>query len=211
MDKIFWQEPVATAAYLINRTTTSILPDDVVPAQIWFGQKPELSKIKIFGCLSYVHIPAENRHNKFDKRSQKMYLIGYTNNGYHLWNPQEERILVARNVIFDETKMFGTRKQQEKVTIHDDDVTDVEDNDSESINSNQEDPVENYEDIVNKSERPRRTMQVPKHFEDYDLNYDNSSDSYDEGMIALFIESIPLHKTSRMPCHKVGKKLYKMN
>ncbi|XP_030763700.1 uncharacterized protein LOC115888206 [Sitophilus oryzae] len=82
-------------------------------------------------------------------------------------------------------------EQQEKVTIHDDDVTDAEDNDSESINSNQEDPeVENYEDIVNKSERPRRTIQVSKHFEDYDLNYDNSSDRYDEGMIALFIESI---------------------
>lgn len=56
--------------------------------------KTELVKNKnIWMCLSSVHIPAENQYNKLDKRSKKTYLVGYTHNGYRVWDAEEQCVL----------------------------------------------------------------------------------------------------------------------
>lgn len=181
MDKSFWEEAVSTSIYLTNRTLTSTLPENKVPAEIWYGHKPDLFKIRIFGCLSYVHIPAENRKNKLDKRSQKMYLVGYTNNGYRLWDPDEKRVIAARNVVFDETKMCGISngisKQEEKNIIEHKDGDPKE-------NSSEETDTEMYESPERRNERPMRIKRTPRYLNDYELNKDNN-----EGMMAaLFVE-----------------------
>lgn len=84
MDKIFWGEAVRAAVYLINRTETSALPKGVLPAEIWYGCKQDLRKIKLFGCIAYNFIPKEDRKSKLDARSEKLIMIGYADNGYRL-------------------------------------------------------------------------------------------------------------------------------
>lgn len=74
--KSFWSEAVLAAVYLINRSPTSALQDKV-PAELWYGKRPDLRKLRIFGSIAYLHIPKEIVGGKFESRSKKCHVIGY--------------------------------------------------------------------------------------------------------------------------------------
>ena len=61
--KMFWPEAVLKAVYLINRSPTSALKNKV-PAEIWYGQRPNLGKLKVFGCVAYLHTRPRRRQGK---------------------------------------------------------------------------------------------------------------------------------------------------
>ncbi|XP_063230709.1 copia protein isoform X1 [Bacillus rossius redtenbacheri] len=101
--KEMWGEAIMTATYLTNRLATSALPNGIVPAERWYNHKPDLSKIKVFGCPAYSFIHKEDRDGgKLSDRSKRLFLTGYCDNGYRLWNPEKKNVEFARNVIFDE-------------------------------------------------------------------------------------------------------------
>ena len=85
MPNKFWAEAVATAAYLRNRTTTSANEEQLTPFEKWYGHKPNISHLKVFGCAAYSLIPSTERR-KLDKKAQRMCFIGYSKNpkGYRL-------------------------------------------------------------------------------------------------------------------------------
>lgn len=168
LTKEFWKEAVGTSIYLINRTKTSAIKDGRTPAEIWYNTKPNLDKIRVFGCKAYVHIPKEDRNGKLDSRSKPMIMIGYTNNGYRLFDIEKEKIVLARNVVFDETikpiEIIQIRidteneEQPEKNETNDN----LKQQDCESSKENEDDEKEN-------SKRPQRKRQPPLRFEDYDV------------------------------------------
>lgn len=41
---------------------------------------------------------------KLDKRCSEKVLVGYSNNGYRLWDPKKRKIDLAHDVVFDEKK-----------------------------------------------------------------------------------------------------------
>jgi hypothetical protein len=49
----FWAEVVGTTCYLVNRSPSSTL-DDKTPHEVWFGKKPSLQHLRVFGCDAYV-------------------------------------------------------------------------------------------------------------------------------------------------------------
>lgn len=51
-----------------------------------------------------MHIPKELNPRKFDSRSKECIMMGYTDNGYRLWCPEEHRIICSHDVIFEETR-----------------------------------------------------------------------------------------------------------
>ena len=59
LPNVYWAEAVATAAYLRNRTTTSALKTDATPYELWYGRKPDISHLRVFGCVAYAHIPRD--------------------------------------------------------------------------------------------------------------------------------------------------------
>lgn len=62
IDRKFWIEAVKTANHLKNRSPTNAYGKQFIaktPAEIWFGTKPELSHLRIFGSECFNHIPAE--------------------------------------------------------------------------------------------------------------------------------------------------------
>lgn len=63
----------------------------------------------MFGCDAFAKILEPLR--KLDKRSKKYKMIGYTTNGYRLWDKGEQRVIVARDVIFREK--IDTEKEKE--------------------------------------------------------------------------------------------------
>jgi hypothetical protein len=94
LPKSFWTEAVTTTAFLINRSPTAAL-ENCTPAEKWFGFKPNLKKVRIFGCLVYQHIPKQLNTRKFDTRTRKCILLGYAPNGYRLWLLEEQKIVVT--------------------------------------------------------------------------------------------------------------------
>jgi len=42
----------------------------MTPFQSWFGRKPGVNHLKVFGCEAYAHVPKEKR-KKLDSKTQK--------------------------------------------------------------------------------------------------------------------------------------------
>lgn len=62
----YWAEALATAAYLRNRTPTTAIKEAATPYEKWYGRKPSVDHLRVFGCVAYAHIPDEERR-KLDK------------------------------------------------------------------------------------------------------------------------------------------------
>lgn len=99
-----WAEAVITATYLLNRSPTRVLARGQTPYQIFYGKKPPILHIRVFGCAAYAKIPSKKVLGKMAPRSKKMRLMGYAStNIYRLWDPEKRRIELVRDVVFNET------------------------------------------------------------------------------------------------------------
>jgi transposase InsO family protein len=104
----FWGDAVTTSVYLYNRFPHSSI-NYVTPFEMWHGYKPNLRHVRVFGCNAWVH--RQNKHyQKLSPRAYKAVFIGYAHRqkAYRLWDPIEQKLVVSRDVIFDETQFdFG--------------------------------------------------------------------------------------------------------
>lgn len=108
--KEMWGEAVYTATYVTNRCPTAAVDVHKTPYELWTGRKPDVSKLRIFGCAAYTHIPKELR-TKLDPKGRKLYMVGYTVNGYRLWDAEKRKVIVARDIVFDECSLFGGKQE----------------------------------------------------------------------------------------------------
>ena len=113
LPKSFWAEAIATAAYIRNRMPTAAIREDKTPYEKWYGRKPDVSNLRVFGCMAYAHIP-ESQRKKLDKKSEKLRFVGYSiqSKGYRLFD-ENQKVIVRRDVVFNETD-FG--QAEEKLT-----------------------------------------------------------------------------------------------
>ena len=73
---------------------------------MWSGKPVDYSNLKVFGCPIYYHI----NESKLEPRARKGVFLGYGDRvkGYKIWSPSSEnRVIISRNVIFDENSMFN--------------------------------------------------------------------------------------------------------
>ncbi|RVW67125.1 Retrovirus-related Pol polyprotein from transposon TNT 1-94 [Vitis vinifera] len=115
-------------AYLINRGP-SVPMEFRLPEEVWSGKEVKFSHLKVFGCVSYVHIDSDAR-SKLDAKSKICFFIGYGDEkfGYRFWDEQNRKIIRSRNVIFNEQVMY---KDRSTVTS---DVTEIDQKKSEFVN-----------------------------------------------------------------------------
>ena len=71
----FWAEAVATTIYIMNRTPTAAV-HGMMPEKKYIGRKPDISHLKVFGCIAYVHVLDER--TKLDPKAEKCIFIGYS-------------------------------------------------------------------------------------------------------------------------------------
>ncbi|GBP67662.1 Probable RNA-directed DNA polymerase from transposon BS [Eumeta japonica] len=111
LSKNYWAEAVTTAAYIINRSPTHAL-SDITPHEVWTGQKPDLSNIRIFGCPAMVHIPKEKRQ-KLDMKSSQLIFVGYSEctKGYRFMDPKTNKAVISRDVHFLEENIKNEKEQ----------------------------------------------------------------------------------------------------
>ena len=70
-----WAEAASTATYVYNQLPNAPLKGKS-PYKIWYSRKPDLSNLRVFGCVAYALVPAAKRR-KFDERTVKMRFLGY--------------------------------------------------------------------------------------------------------------------------------------
>ncbi|MCO5601492.1 hypothetical protein L7F22_055613 [Adiantum nelumboides] len=102
MPRHFWAEAVNTGVYIKNRTPIAAV-HEVTPEEKYSGMKLDLSHLKVFGCIAYVHIPDELR-TKLDPNAEKCIFVGYSieQKGYRCYNPSTRELRVSRDIVFDE-------------------------------------------------------------------------------------------------------------
>ena len=69
-----WAEATRIAMYVENRTPHRVV-DNKTPKEVFSSKKLEVSNLKIFGCLVYIHIPKEKR-TKIGSFRKEGYICG---------------------------------------------------------------------------------------------------------------------------------------
>lgn len=100
LQKSFSVEAVNMAAYIVNRSSNSLLANDT-PESVWSGRKVDIGNMRIFGPGAMVHIPKQWR-KKWNRKATKLFSIGYAENkkGYRCMDPETGRIVTSRDVVF---------------------------------------------------------------------------------------------------------------
>ena len=68
----FWGYALETAAFTLNRAPSKSV--ETTPYELWFGKKPKLSFLKVWGCDAYVK---KLQPDKLEPKSEKCVFIGY--------------------------------------------------------------------------------------------------------------------------------------
>jgi len=72
----FWAKAIATVVYIMNWTPTVIV-HGMTPEEKFTGKKSNVSHLKVFGYITYVHVLDEKR-SKVDPKAEKCIFIGYS-------------------------------------------------------------------------------------------------------------------------------------
>jgi len=75
LPNVFWTVAFEHAVWLWNRTPKKHL-DWISPYEKAFGRKPDLSRVRVFGCDAYAWVDPVNRDGKLDTRSEKFAYVG---------------------------------------------------------------------------------------------------------------------------------------
>ena len=107
MSNEYWVEAIACAIYVINRSPTKSVMNKV-PEQAWLGMYCSVSHLRVFGCVSYAHVPKERR-GKLDDKSEKCIFIVYSeqSKAYKLYNPITKKTIISIDVMFKEQESWN--------------------------------------------------------------------------------------------------------
>jgi len=70
---------------------------------LWYGKKPTVRHLRVWGCIAYAHVAQEKR-SKFEAKAVKSIMIGYSESSkaWRLWDTERKRLIVSRDVTFNE-------------------------------------------------------------------------------------------------------------
>ena len=110
----FWADVVDIVVYLIKRGTSNDL-DGGIPKEEWTDKMVSYSFLRTFGSKTFVHVDKENRTN-LESKSKKCTFIGYGVDyfGYCLWDYENNKIIMSRDVVFNENVMYKDQLQGNK-------------------------------------------------------------------------------------------------
>ena len=187
--KKFWPEAVVWATYVLNRSPT-LSVKDVTPEEAWSNNKPAVHYFRVFGCIAYAHV-ADVLRKKLDPKGTKCVHLGVSeeSKAYKLYDPVNKKVIVSRDVVFDESKGWNWDDKiqtyqapleddgnEENLTAREIEILDEEqENNEDEIIDVQEENSEESEDET--QELGPRTRQPPAWVKDYVTNLEHMEDS----------------------------------
>ena len=103
LPKRFWVEALSYACQVLNRLPSTTL-EGRTPIEVWSGElAQDYDKLRVFGCNAYFHV----KENKLDPRAKKAVFMGFNSGvkGFRLCCPELNKIIVSKDVTFDESHM----------------------------------------------------------------------------------------------------------
>lgn len=100
------------AVYILNRLPTKSLNWQTPLGKLYEccgfpGVKPYIDHLRVYGCLAYVYDRTVPTGDKLRTRALHGWLVGYTaSNIWKIWLPETQKIVVSRDVLFDENIVF---------------------------------------------------------------------------------------------------------
>ncbi|TXG65804.1 hypothetical protein EZV62_007079 [Acer yangbiense] len=179
-------EALMYASHIVNRLPAFAL-NGKTPKEVWSGQPvSDYDRLHIFGCPAYFHVT----ESKLDPRAKKAIFVGFSEGvkGFRLWNSESKKIILSRDVTFDESAMlkqiprgienenpnslqqveFETPKKSEKAPTVDHPDDEFDDQDEISVEVEDSAPVpkirQQPESIA--TSRPKRDIRRPARYTD---------------------------------------------
>lgn len=100
----FWFEACSTSNFIGNRVLTSALNNNLTPFEVWKTRKPNISHLRVYGCLAHRVIQKELRDSKYCPVTSSGVLIGFEedNFNYKVYDLDARKVFIAHDVVFDE-------------------------------------------------------------------------------------------------------------
>jgi hypothetical protein len=94
-----------------NCVLTSAITSSQTPYTAWFKEKPDVDHLRVFGCISYMHVQ-KDQHCGLQLHIQKCIFIGYPPEfkGWLFYNPETKKTLVSNAAVFGERSFPGLLK-----------------------------------------------------------------------------------------------------
>ena len=104
-----------TSTYVINNSPSAPLDGDI-PQRVWTGKDVSYRHLRVFGCLSYVHV-AKDKRGKVDPKTRPRIFLGYDDDefGYWPWNLAEKKVIRCRDILFKEEKTITNWETEKKI------------------------------------------------------------------------------------------------
>ncbi|GJT09014.1 retrotransposon protein, putative, ty1-copia subclass [Tanacetum coccineum] len=104
--KVLWDYALESTARILNMVLTKKV--EKIPYEVWHGQAPKLSYLKVWGCEALVKRDTLTKPDKLEPRSIKCIFVGYPKEtmGYSFYYPPENKVFVARNDEFLENSLI---------------------------------------------------------------------------------------------------------
>lgn len=118
-----WAEAVRHSVYILNKVPTRALTK-LTSYEAWYARKPNLSLIRVFGCLAYMKLPGKSVQ-ELEDRSKKVLNLGKEpgTKEYRLYDPVADKVCVSHDVTFKEiesrylTEMNTESSVKEQFTV----------------------------------------------------------------------------------------------
>jgi ATP-binding cassette subfamily B (MDR/TAP) protein 1 len=124
------------------------------PFEMWLGKPADYSVLRVFGSTAYYHVS----EGKLEPRAKKGVFVGYGDGvkGYRIWSLAESRVILSRDVMFDENSMLNSsvgRSTELETSAEYDSVEEQVELQVESTDMQQSvDPNQHYADLDNEPE-----------------------------------------------------------
>lgn len=109
LSKIFWGECLGALVHVLNRCPTSALVGQT-PHEAWYGRKPHVDYLRVWGCVAYVHIQKDKRA-KLGSHMEKCIFIGYPigYKGWKFYNPITKKVIICeRQILMKDTLIMAS-------------------------------------------------------------------------------------------------------
>lgn len=115
--KKIWPKAGNWAVHVLNRSPT-LAVKGMTLEETWSGVKPNVDYFRIFGCIGHVYI-LDNKRTKLDDKSFECVLLGKSeeSKAYRLYDPVSNKVVVSRDVIFEENEGWNWGRGIEEAKI----------------------------------------------------------------------------------------------
>ncbi|XP_077223454.1 uncharacterized protein LOC143857067 [Tasmannia lanceolata] len=113
----------------------------MTPYELWYGRKPSLNHMRIWGCPAHVK---KISLDKLETRTEMCLFIGYPKKtkGYWFYNPGEQICVVSRNATFLEEEFIQDAGEMEMIALEE----------------QSDNPIERYEETEKESNEPTPSL-----------------------------------------------------